>query len=91
MKRILFFAFLLLQSSAWADIWEPSHHCTKPYKPIQFTSQWELDSFNDDVRRYKRCIEEFVEEQEQAIENHQQAAEDAIDEWNSFVRMELNG
>jgi len=73
-----------------ADPWAPSHSCIKPYKPYQFESQWEVDSFNDAVRRYKRCISDFVEEQNDAIEAHQQAADDAIDEWNSYVNFELN-
>jgi hypothetical protein len=42
------------------------------------------------VQRYKNCIQDFVDEQNQAIETHQQAADDAIDEWNRFVNYELN-
>ncbi len=73
-----------------ADMFTPSHSCSKPYKPYQFNSQWELDNFNDDVQRFKRCISDFVEEQNEAAEKHQQAASDAIDEWNRFVDYELN-
>jgi len=73
-----------------ADMFEPYPMCSKPYKPYQFTSQWELESFREDVRRYKQCIMDFVEEQERAIETHRRAAEQAIDEWNSFVSLELN-
>lgn len=76
-------------SLASADIFIPSHSCSKPYNPYSFTSQGELDSFRDDVRRYKSCLEEFVEEQEGAIRKHREAANRAIEEWNSFVRMEL--
>jgi hypothetical protein len=76
-------------SLARADIFTPSHSCSKPYKPYRFTSQWELDSFRDDVRRYKSCIEEFIEEQEAAIKKHRGAANEAIEEWNNFVRLEL--
>ena len=73
-----------------ADMFAPSHSCSKPYKPYEFTSQYEVDSFNDDVERYKQCIQYFIEEQNDAVTNHQQAAEDALDEWNSFVNYELN-
>jgi hypothetical protein len=72
-----------------ADIFAPSHSCSKPYKPYRFDSRWELDNFNDDVRRFKSCIEEFVEEQEDAIRNHREAAKDAVEEWNTFVSLEL--
>lgn len=67
----------------------PSHSCSKPYKPYQFDSDWELRQFQDDVEDYKRCISDFVEEQEDAVRKHQEAAQEAIDEWNSFVNYEL--
>jgi len=75
---------------AVADDWQPDHDCTKPYKPYTFSSQWEIENFRNEVEDYKRCIAEFVEEQKDAIHNHTQAIDDAIDEWNDFVRMELN-
>jgi len=73
-----------------ADDWQPDHDCTKPYKPYTFTSQWEIENFRSEVEDYKNCIAEFVEEQQQAIRNHTQAEDDAIEEWNDFVRYELN-
>jgi hypothetical protein len=79
-----------LSSIAAADMFRPSHYCSKPYKPFEFDSQREVDNFNDDVEDYSRCINDFVEEQTEEAQKHQRAAEDAIDEWNSFVRIELN-
>lgn len=73
-----------------ADMFSPSHSCSKPYKPYSFTSRWELEEYKDSIERYKSCIEEFVEEQEEAIRHHQNAAQEAIDEWNRFARYELN-
>lgn len=73
-----------------ADMFTPSHSCSKPYKPYQFNSQWELDNFNDEVQSFKRCISDFVDEQNEAAQRHQEAASDAIDEWNNFVNYELN-
>lgn len=83
-------ACVLLANLASADSYQPSPSCSKPYKPYQFNSKWELDNFNNEVDRYKRCIKEFVEEQQQAVENHRSAARDAVDEWNRYVRSELN-
>lgn len=80
---------LLLTGSAQADFFAPSHSCSKPYKPYQFDSEWEVQQFQGEVERYKRCISDFVEEQEDAIRNHQQAAQEAIDEWNNYVNHEL--
>ena len=90
MKKLLASILLLTPLCALSDIFEPSHNCRKPYKPISFSSQWEVDSFMDDVDRYRECIQDFVEEQNKAIKNHSRAADRAIDDWNHFVRFELN-
>ena len=97
MKKLLF--IIGISSCLLADSFTPSHYCskpTKPYKPYSFSSQWELDSykiymesFYNDVETYKNCIEDFVEEQNNAVRKHNSAAEEAIDEWNSFVNYEL--
>lgn len=90
-KKILITTVLILMANyAQADSYEPSTYCSKPYKPYEFNSQWELDAFQSEVDEYRRCIEDFVDEQENAIRQHQYAIETAIDEWNSFVRWELN-
>ncbi len=92
MKKILLLSILLALGtvSINADIFTPSPSCSKPYKPYEFTDQYQLDSFNDEVRRYKTCIMDFVEEQNNAIRNHQNAQSEAINEWNRFVNYELN-
>jgi hypothetical protein len=95
MKRFSMYLLLaacvvvLLVSSVKADRRSPDHYCTKPFKPSRPADEWRLRRFRDDVERYKSCIEEFVEEQETAIKNHRRAANDAVEEWNSFVRYEL--
>lgn len=68
----------------------PNHSCNKPYKPVSFDDEWQISAFKTEVDLYKDCIEEFVEEQEDAIRNHKQAADEAIEEWNSYVRYEMN-
>lgn len=81
---------LIIVGNASADTFTPSHLCSKPYKPFQFNSEWELENFTNQVRSYKTCIMDFIEEQEDAIQKHQDAAEEAITEWNDFVNYELN-
>ena len=73
-----------------SDMFTPSHTCSKPYKPYQFNTQWELDNFNNQVSAFKSCIQDFVDDQNSEAKKHSQAADDAIDEWNSFVNYELN-
>jgi hypothetical protein len=90
LKISTFITILLLTFSVQADNDDPSASCSKPNKPNEFNSQLELDSFNNGVQQYQRCLYDFVDEQEDAIQRHQRAANVAIDEWNNFVRMELN-
>lgn len=89
MYKILLIA-LSFNSFLSADMFQPSHHCSKPNKPYKFTSQWEVDNFKTDVGRYKDCISRFVSEQSEAIEKHRSASNKAVEEWNSYARSELN-
>ncbi len=68
-KKAFFASSIVLAFSipVLADMFTPTPSCSKPIKPYEFTSQWELDSFNDDVQRYKQCIQEFIEEQAEAV------------------------
>ena len=79
----------LASGAVYAATYSPSHSCRKPIKPYKFTSNWEVEQFKDDVARYKQCINDFVDEQNEAVENHKRAAKNAIDEWNGYVRYEL--
>ena len=82
--------FTTLSTSAHADIISPSHLCRKPIKPYEFTDEWHITQFKNDVDRYKRCISDFVDEQNDDARKHQDAAQEAIDEWNAYVRYELS-
>ena len=80
---------ILFTSLSYADMFEPSAYCTKPSKPYKFNNEWEVQQYLDSVNRYKRCISDFVEKQNRESQNHQETASKAIDEWNRFVKMEL--
>jgi hypothetical protein len=81
------FLALLIRPVA-ADTGSPSHSCQKPkpYDPMEYRTKSDVDMYNDSVDRYKRCIEEFVEEQEKAVKRHHDAAIAATEEYNSFVK-----
>lgn len=83
-------AFASFTPPVSADMFTPSNSCSKPQKPYEFTDRWQVDQFNNEVEDYKRCISEFVEEQQEEAKHHEDAAQEAIDEWNHFVRYELN-
>lgn len=87
---VLGLSLILYASAILADMFTPSAYCSKPYKPYEFTSQYEIDSFNNDVDSYKYCIQNFVDEQNSAARKHEEAAQAAIREWNDFVNYELN-
>ena len=70
---------------ARADIITPSHACSQPYKPYEFSSRDELVRFIDEVEEYKKCIADFINEQNEAIQKHQEAKANAIQEWNDFA------
>ena len=70
--------------SAYAE-YVSSHSCSEPYKPYQFNSQYQVDTYNDEVEEFRTCIEDFIEEQNSAIRSHQRESEDAIDDWNNFA------
>ncbi len=67
---------LLMPQQAQGDSWGVSHSCSKPWDR---NDEWSVDS-------YKTCIEDFVDEQKDAIKRHSDAAEEAIDDWNRFAR-----
>ena len=89
-RRITTMALLVFAASlADADSTVPSHSCHKPTKPAEIKTQQEADTFNEAVRRYKSCIEEFVRKQQDAATNHQRAATQAVTEWNEFVTNDM--
>jgi len=86
MKPLLFVTMLLMSSVVIADTFSPTNWCTAPWKPFSFTSQIQLDRYNAEARRFQSCIDDFIEEQEDAIRVHRSALNDAINEWNRFAR-----
>jgi hypothetical protein len=86
--RIAGLFVLMIAAFSWpalADTFAPSHTCTQPIKPDQFSDNQEVDMFNDAVDAYKQCIAAFADDQNQAADVHRSAASEAIDEWNTFV------
>lgn len=84
--RALLLIGIFFSPLALADLIEPSHDCSQPDIPYEFQDQYERDQFLADAKEYKTCIADFVEEQQDAVRKHNSAADDAIEEWNSFAR-----
>lgn len=86
---IVFVATSFVAPISYADMFTPSQSCPKPWKPYEFEDEWTYQRFLDDVENYKRCINNFVDEQNDEARKHLEAAEDAVDEWNNYVNYEL--
>lgn len=84
-QLFIFLASIPISTAGAADLFTPSSSCIKPTKPVRFTSEWEVDQFMRTVESYKSCIRQFVDEHRDAAKKHQDAANAAIDEWNTFV------
>jgi len=78
--------FFIAIPAARADTSPPSHFCVQPAKQTVFSSKGLREKYVEDVRVYKACIEQFVEEQKAAVKVHHEAAEAAIKEFNDFVK-----
>lgn len=60
------------------------HSCSPPLPQLYQGTFSELD-FNMQVDSYKACIEKYVRGQESEIQDHKNAADKAIKDWNDFV------
>jgi hypothetical protein len=70
----------LLPLTAYADMITPSHNCSKPNTPSQFSTDAERRAFDRQVRTYKQCLSDFVKEQEKEARMHSEAASSANNE-----------
>jgi hypothetical protein len=73
---------------AFADKVPPTHSCTQPHRPFKFKTEAEVNAYKARVESYRTCINDFVEEQNQAMQKHKDAATRAIEEYNFFVNTE---
>jgi len=95
MRKIISLTFIVgalllifLPALAFADKVPPSHSCTQPHRPFKFKTDAEVSAYKAQVEIFRKCINDFVEEQNQAMQKHKDAANRAIEEWNFFINME---
>ena len=80
--------FVFIPACAFADKVPPAHSCTQPHRPFKFKTEAEVDAYKAQAESYRKCINDFVEEQNQAMQKHKDAANRAIEEYNFFVNTE---
>jgi hypothetical protein len=71
---------VLLPLSVNADMITPSHNCSRPVKPSQFSMPVEQASYERQVGAYKQCLSDFVNEQSKEARLHSEAARRAGNE-----------
>lgn len=62
----------------------PKHRCTKPFRPYEFTSNFEVENYNEQMRLYFTCIKSYLSNADYDIERIKQATDDAIREAKSL-------
>jgi len=83
---LLVFMIAAAPCPAIADTFAPSHTCIQPVKPDKFNGNHEVTMFDAAVSNYKRCITAFVDEHYGIADLHRSAADQAIAEWNNFLK-----
>ncbi|RYG62107.1 MAG: hypothetical protein EON60_01000 [Alphaproteobacteria bacterium] len=62
----------------------PKASCSKPFKPFSFTSQWDVDRYNNDLKRYADCVDEYMENANNDIKRIKESANDLMREVDSI-------
>lgn len=82
--------FASLSLPALADTTEPKHNCVKPDYPGELASEARMKGFQKEVNDYRDCVNKFAQEQRAQAESHTAAGNKAIEEFNAFVKTEMN-
>lgn len=73
-----------------ADNAPPKHGCAKPEHPGKLASDVRMKGFQKEVNDYRDCINKFALDQKTMSEAHMAAGNKAIDDFNAFVKTEMN-
>jgi hypothetical protein len=82
--------FASLSFPVSADTTEPKHSCVKPDHPGELASEARMKGFQKEVNDYRDCVNKFAQEQRAQAEAHTVAGNKAIEEFNAFVKTEMN-
>ena len=79
----------LAPCSTFADA-EIHHACLAPTRPMDTSDDAFWSAFMTDVETYRACISDYVQANHAAADLHRATANEATEQWNAFVRAELN-
>jgi len=69
---------------------QPANTCEPPTRPPEDVAEVVWNRFLADVDSYRACISEFVQQNHAASDAHRQAANQATEQWNAYVKSSLN-
>lgn len=86
MNKSTFIAALicLVSSSNCFAEWIDQHRCNEPFED-PFPNSFSETTYQLGAQSFKECIEKYIQDQDQAMDEHKEAAEHALKSWNDFV------
>ena len=84
MKPILMIVALIMIRCAGADVIMPSHNCAKPLRPGHFATGIDERNYQRQLDVYRRCLSDFIVEQNKRARMHSEAARAAENELRSI-------
>lgn len=68
----------------------PQAGCPAPARPADDQNDLLWQAYLEDVDNFRQCISDFVDANQAAAVTHNEAARQATEAWNEFVRTSLN-
>lgn len=87
---LMLLAALAAAPNAAAHSPAPAHECLAPSRPADDQNDALWQSYLSAVDAFRACISEYTTANQAAAALHSQAAQDAVQVWNRFVRDNLN-
>ena len=83
MKKILFTTLLTV---SFCFALEPKNDCIEPIIPFKFKNNSEIREFNTASDIYKACIDRFIKDHHDNIDNSMASIRSAAADWTAFVQ-----
>lgn len=83
--KYIFLLYLILPLAAVSHESVAPVECPKPTNTGRITSQIENEMFQAQLILYERCMFDYIQQQQQLSDVHQQAAQKTLDDWNEYL------
>lgn len=90
---------LFLASPAWSFVFGdtnfsftgyPDSTCTEPTIPFSFSSEFEIDSFKNEVNEYRECVKRYVDAAELDQKRIAEKIDETVSNFNLFIQRVKN-